>query len=542
MNIYINKNIIMGRFDEVKATINANIKTNGKQEITGSILNSVMTEMVDATETQVVELSEGINGRAVELQGTRMAGNLNSGGGITATDSLFYMCYELASIDRSTVIKVFTTMVNQYSTLWALHSALATSDNSSLIAKGDLTSVKNYDEIDLSEYPNAKYLYLMIGYPTDSASATYTQGGLNSLINEVKEELSEVTQEKEHIHPNVMTSGCIDKDGNIQPSEGYVVTQPIFLSKGTELVYRVLCDSTYAELARYIEGRYVPIIMGRYSYTDHAYVIEESGYYVFTTRNESKYPTYAFVGRIEKKATLERIEDLEQKVAEISSACVNNINDVLFGKKYVSCGDSFTAYTNAQFEEGPYQGKDKTYPYLIGLRTGMIVENMAVSGMSLVKAEASDNYFSGDYYKKIPTDVDYITIKLGINDVNYGSPIGTIADTTTATFYGAWNVVLDYLIRNYPLAKIGIIVTNGATLEVMEAERQIARKWGIPYLDYADSQTPVMCRMVGLRNDVNSSVLQLRHDQFKISSSDTHPNASAHEYESTFIEAFLRRL
>lgn len=46
----------MGRFDTTKATINANIKKNGNQEITGSILNSVMTEMVDATDAQLTEL------------------------------------------------------------------------------------------------------------------------------------------------------------------------------------------------------------------------------------------------------------------------------------------------------------------------------------------------------------------------------------------------------------------------------------------------------------------------------------------------------
>lgn len=46
----------MGRFDTTKATINANIKKNGNQEITGSILNSVMTEMVDATDAELTEL------------------------------------------------------------------------------------------------------------------------------------------------------------------------------------------------------------------------------------------------------------------------------------------------------------------------------------------------------------------------------------------------------------------------------------------------------------------------------------------------------
>lgn len=52
----------MGRFDTTKATINANIKSNGNQEITGSVLNSVLQEMVDGTDAQLTELSAEIFG------------------------------------------------------------------------------------------------------------------------------------------------------------------------------------------------------------------------------------------------------------------------------------------------------------------------------------------------------------------------------------------------------------------------------------------------------------------------------------------------
>ena len=36
----------MSNYNSLKATINANIKTNGNQEITGSVLNSVLNAMV----------------------------------------------------------------------------------------------------------------------------------------------------------------------------------------------------------------------------------------------------------------------------------------------------------------------------------------------------------------------------------------------------------------------------------------------------------------------------------------------------------------
>ena len=60
----------MGRFDTTKATIDANIKQNGNQEITGSILNSVMTEMVDATDAQLSKLEQEklVQGKGIKIE------------------------------------------------------------------------------------------------------------------------------------------------------------------------------------------------------------------------------------------------------------------------------------------------------------------------------------------------------------------------------------------------------------------------------------------------------------------------------------------
>lgn len=58
----------MGRFDTTKATINANIKSNGNQEITGSVLNSVLQEMVDGTDAQLTELSEDVPNIVTSIQ------------------------------------------------------------------------------------------------------------------------------------------------------------------------------------------------------------------------------------------------------------------------------------------------------------------------------------------------------------------------------------------------------------------------------------------------------------------------------------------
>lgn len=50
----------MGRFDTIKTTIDANIKENGSQEITGQKMNSVLTEMVNATDAELTELESKV--------------------------------------------------------------------------------------------------------------------------------------------------------------------------------------------------------------------------------------------------------------------------------------------------------------------------------------------------------------------------------------------------------------------------------------------------------------------------------------------------
>lgn len=236
--------------------------------------------------------------------------------------------------------------------------------------------------------------------------------------------------------------------------------------------------------------------------------------------------------------------------------------DVLNGKKWAVCGDSFTdGATDSKFDEGLYAGKQKTYPYFIGNRTGIEVINFHEGGKTLAYPSTHDFTNSltcpttAKYYQNIPTDVDYITIYLGINDEShavgnsdYGEsvtgiiPIGTITDNDTSTYYGAWNVVLSWLIENRPKAHIGIIISNGLTdVAYRNAQLEIAKKYGIPFIDLnGDSNTPAMIR--SCNPDIDSNVKEVINKKWRVSESNTHPNDDAHEYESYFIESFLRRI
>lgn len=221
-------------------------------------------------------------------------------------------------------------------------------------------------------------------------------------------------------------------------------------------------------------------------------------------------------------------------------------DNVLWGKKYVACGDSFTyggSEESTQFDDGLYKGFNKVYPYFIGDRNNMNVINLATGGQTMCNIDgARENAFSNGIYLNIPEDADYITLKFGINDVNYSSPIGNIGDTDTTTFYGAWNVVLEHIITSHPYAKIGIIITNGAKAAYTDATRDVARKWGIPTLDEAADYNVPLLNRVNEKAEICDTALTIRNEAFRVSEIDRHPNDKSHEYESTFIEHWMRSL
>jgi hypothetical protein len=228
--------------------------------------------------------------------------------------------------------------------------------------------------------------------------------------------------------------------------------------------------------------------------------------------------------------------------------------DILYCKKYVACGDSFTVagYTGNEgidesvykYQDGIYKGKQIVYPYIIGLRNNMKVINLAQGGMTMCNIDGTrSNAFSNGVYLNVPTDADYITLKFGINDLNFNSPVGTIDDEDTTTFYGAWNVVLRHLLTNCPFAKIGIIVTNGCSsvTKYTDATLAIAKKWGIAYIDEVNDPTVPLLHRVH-REGLSEEVKRLRLEMFRVSEDNTHPNVKAHYYEASFIEAWLKTL
>lgn len=220
-------------------------------------------------------------------------------------------------------------------------------------------------------------------------------------------------------------------------------------------------------------------------------------------------------------------------------------SNVLWGKKYVACGDSFTEGAYASKTEETWSDKFqcyKTYPFWIANRNQMTLVNEAKSGSDFTNIEGAVNAFSVDRYKAVPTDADYVTLMFGLNETGLTTAqIGTKTDSTNATLWGAYNIVFEHLITEMPYAKIGVIIADAwMPSTYADAVKEICKYWGIPCLDLKGDSVPML--IGGKSYEVSAKAKSLRNAAFQVSSEDSHPNVKAHEYRSTIIENFLRSL
>lgn len=239
---------------------------------------------------------------------------------------------------------------------------------------------------------------------------------------------------------------------------------------------------------------------------------------------------------------------------------VSHADNILWGKKWAACGDSFTAgdFTNYVDKDGhsginsdaydSESGHYKTYPWWIAGRNDMDVQWLAMGGNDFTNIAGATRPFSDPNtaiynYTQIANDCDYITLMFGLNENGLTTEqIGTKTDADNTTLWGAYNVVLEAILTANPLAKIGIIISDAwLSQSYHDALIAIAKYWGIPYLDLRNGEQVPM--MIGGKLDDHSQVAEtLRNNAFKCSAGDVHPNVVAHKYRSTVIENFLRTL
>ena len=652
----------MSNYNSLKATIDANIKQNGNQEITGQILNSVLNAMVttlgtgyqfagvatiatnpgtpdakvfyiangkgtyekfgglEVTEDDVVvfywdsswhKVSTGIasNEKLSELENKvdELDFDLNGGGSsdvdITPTSTTGYY-YDIsgtnivirqnaASHYSGTIVDTSTPPSNGIDisgyvgrTIKVTMSSMsAGSSRKTIIAAQDLSVLDGFLEetytADSGSYSKsfvvpsgAKWLFWsgvgnlssivvigvgqiggLVGRVDDLESETETNSASISAIGEKTDLLRIVhsanlfnKDDSDVVMGKFLTGNRFYDDANYNVS-GYIPVSPSTTYYGATGTQPFRFAEYYAEDKSYLSGANIP--------NGSQFTTPANCAFVRVTFYASRYSTAQVAKTDTAYVAYFYFLETGQGTGDDAIATLKDVNgsrrDVLYGKKWVACGDSFTHgdFTNApednyHIEDGLYQGQLKVYPFIIGNRTKMVVVNEAVNGSTMTYVGGNRSEFStpNGRYTQIPADADYITLKFGINDdtAHASAPIGTIDDNTNTTFYGAWNIVMDYIIRNHPQAKIGIIVTNGSQLPYVNAIIAIAEKWGVSYLNEAtDPQCSFMFR--SNRADVVAEIKSLRDNHWYVDpNTNNHPNALAHEYESSVVEAWLRTL
>lgn len=273
----------------------------------------------------------------------------------------------------------------------------------------------------------------------------------------------------------------------------------------------------------------------------------------------SKYSTAKYIRFVGKKDGVESLKIFTNKkttVYDEALVFLANKNNLLYNKKIAFCGDSFTEASNLGVDfYDPYYGCYKSYGWRIANRNCMRLYHDGIGGSTMYisnKATPTERRpFAYERYKKVPKDCDYIILQFGLNESAIAASSdtkGTKESTDTSTMWGSWNVVLEYLITNHPTARIGVIMSDAwMPQSYYDTLKEICEWWGIPLLDLGgDANIPLMNggRRKGSGPTLNPKVADLRNKQFyqNYETGDSHPNDAGHEWRSTVVEDFIRRL
>lgn len=223
----------MGRFETTEKAIDANIKTNGKQEITGSGLNSVLKSMLSATDAELTELSAEVK----NVSGVyTLDFEVKASGVNPSTTSIEYPADDIVYVgveDKDNCIKY-------------LYFYGYKADGTSEIIVSDFVTdhlVKlgqKYTKVGV--YVDS-HMVASVGFATLKVIV-----GNSAIIEQIKNEST--IDEQIIITPTISQDGYyIDENLAVAAFGAYVISAPIFLKKGDKVFYKAFSKGTFAQLS-----------------------------------------------------------------------------------------------------------------------------------------------------------------------------------------------------------------------------------------------------------------------------------------------------
>ena len=434
----------------------------------------------------------------------------------------------------------------------------ASKNKTSVYPENRVEAIESYDEQEFT-VPDDSY-YVRVSSCFTTSCPTLKKKNNEKAYKEIKDTTNALQNEMESPYYEYQKYDVSIVDGFIVKENGNV--SEYGTSKVTDFIEMIPDDVFYITA----DAQYQSAVIGLYD-SSNAKVATfgynaDTSYYIWNDELNistllKQYPTAKYF-----KVSSLNGDKLSVQVKVTSSIwdviARTKESNVLYRKKYVACGDSFThaTYLSSYVDEDGNTGTEskaydknmsmyKSYAWWIAHRNEMTLINEAHDGSMMHSVNNSVLCFSEERYKLIPKDAEYITLAFGLNDdlPQDNAVYGDKTSTDITTIWGAWNTVLEYLITNIPKAKIGIIINDGWMSENMRnAEIEIAEYWGIPYLDLAGGENVPL--MIGgkVGSTVSEKAKALRTSQYSTAENNQHPNYDAHIMRSTIIEAWMRSM
>ena len=210
----------------------------------------------------------------------------------------------------------------------------------------------------------------------------------------------------------------------------------------------------------------------------------------------------------------------------------------LNGKKINFLGDSITEGCCATRPEWGFVDVMKAKYALAAAR------NYGIGGSRIARQRIPSEVPKFDLYfasrvEEMDADADIVVIFGGTNDHGHGdAPMGTDADRTVDTFFGAYHVLLEKTLKKYPAAE-NVVVTP------LHRAEEIREKDDLTLQDYVNSirqvaaQYPVKVLDLYERSVIRGDIPEIAE---KLTTDGLHPNDEGHAILAEEIGAFLKTL